>query len=611
MRNKLAILTCLIVLGGAAVSTGRASACPAGQPSAPGSKLDHARSAIRQGHPKEAISLLKSWLATHPQDVMARLMLGESYAADHLPQLAEAEFKRAIKISPGSVAALLELGSFYAESGHLKSAEPLLARAVHESPHSAIARLECATVLAKLHEYRRAAAALREVRMPTARGERIAYERLRASIDNGLGNVSGAAADMEEALKLEPENAGLQFATGVTEGQAGHLSRAIGLLEPVFQDTRSPQVGLPLLEAQTGAHKDYKPTLEALRSAAGSLKDESSFRLTLAQILVHHGLYAEAAKDFARAASLEPDRADLAYDLALAQFRAGELDAALQSAKKAQSIQDSASIESLLGEIEEKRGDSLAAVHRLQQAVALSPDREAYRLSLGLELLKHQTFQAALVVFKQGTELFPKSFRMRVALGLTYYFLQDYPHAIRTLQTAAEQAQDPSLALDYLGSIQLQEVVKPEASAVKQVCSYADAHADSEKAQAYCGALHLRMAHDRGNRPTAQILQRLRKAARLDPKDSTARCELGKALDWAQQWPAARQELEVCVRLDPNSIFAHYLLSQIYGRLGKETLAMKQAQLHNDAVQRMVKANSERDRTLKKFLVTMHYSASH
>lgn len=81
----------------------------------------------------------------------------------------------------------------------------------------------------------------------------------------------------------------------------------------------------------------------------------------------------EAAMEFAAASALAPDRGDLLYDLALANFGAGHLDDALASAEHAKSAADNGSLESLIGDIQEKRGDPHAAVHAYKPAVNLEP----------------------------------------------------------------------------------------------------------------------------------------------------------------------------------------------------------------------------------------------
>jgi tetratricopeptide (TPR) repeat protein len=570
-----------------------------------------ARSALAQGRPQEAVRLLTPQVQSHPDDLAVRVTLGEAYSASGDPPRAEEEFRSALKISPQNVQALVALGLLYEKAGQPEQAEPLLARAVRASGGAAPIRLQWAAVLARLRRYPEAQRAMTGVAAPTPREQRVAYYRLKASIALGTGEARAAASNMEEALSLAPQDRGLILATGMAETKVGHCSRAAELLQPLFAATHDLRAGLTLLEAQIGAHQDIRPTLSSLRETRLMPEEELELRLDLAKLLSGHALYEQAVEDFRQAVGLAPHRADLSFDLALAEFRAGRLDAALASAQKAKSLQDSASLESLLGDIQEARGDYLAAAHSYQAAVVLAPDREEYRLSLGAELLRHQTFEPALTVFQQGVELFPQSFRLRVALGLTHYFLEQYPEAIRTLLSATKLDANPSLAYDYLGTIQLQTPVTPDPSAVEQLCTYADTHRAETKVQAYCGALLARIGHNRGDpSPSPEALRRLGEAARAAPQDVTARCELGKALIWARQWEQARQELEACVRLDPNSGDGHYLLASAYRHLGQPELAAKELELHHEATKRMADANALRDSTLKKFLYTIPASSS-
>ncbi|HEV2175822.1 MAG TPA: tetratricopeptide repeat protein [Terriglobia bacterium] len=425
-------------------------------------------------------------------------------------------------------------------------------------PADAAARLMLASVLARLHRYPEAAAAVAGVPAPAPLRERIGYERLKASIDLGLGNAKAAARDMEQALTLAPEDAGLALATGMAESEAGAWPEAATHLQQAIE-------GLP---------------------------------------------------------GDSPGRADLYYDLALAEFNAGQLDAALAAAEHAKRLADGAALESLMGDIQEARGSNVAAAHSYQAAVTLAPDQEQYRLTLGLELLRHETFEPALAVFKQTAELFPRSRRARVAEGLTYYFLEQYPQAIQALLEAARlnspvspasKGSTPELALDYLGEIQLQQPVTPDPAAIEQICRYADSHSRGAGAAelAYCGALELRLEHDRGDAaPSRATVARLRQAVQRMPSNATARCSLGQALEWTHEWWPAEREMEACLRLKPDSVEGHYRMANIARHLGQSERAQQELKLHDAAQQRLVQSNAARDSTLKKFLYTMGGSAA-
>jgi tetratricopeptide (TPR) repeat protein len=434
-----------------------------------------------------------------------------------------------------------------------------------------------AVQLAREHRYAEAEATLKGVSAPADSAQKIAFYRLRAAIASGLGHFAAAAENMDNAVILAPENQDLRIAAGIAR-----------------------------LQEQVQNHVSPAQTLKRLRSETLPPQQAVDIRLHLAEILSRANLFSEAAVDFAAASALTPDRGDLLYDLALANFRGGHLDDALTSAEHAKSVADSGSIESLIGDIQEKRGDALAAVHAYQAAVNLEPSEERYHLALGLELLRHQTFDAALVVLNQASTLFPQSLRVKILLGLAYYFVDRSADAIHALQDAAKIDPQDETAARYLGEITLQDTSTPDPAAIVQVCSFADEHPQNKTADAFCGGILLKVARDSrdiSRRP--EILRRLQHAARIAPREPMARCQLGKALEWAELWSQARPETEACVRLDPGSPDGHYQLARIYRRLGLTALANQQTSLQRAAALRQSEESVRRTETVTKFLVLL------
>ena len=434
---------------------------------------------------------------------------------------------------------------------------------------------EEALQLAKAHRYKEAFAIIHGVPEPSDAQQRLIFLRVRASIESGLGNSRAAATDMEAAAKLAPQN---------TQLRAG--------------------AALARLEAQVDAHQDPGYSLNVLRTMELPPGGELEVRLRTAEILSRAHLYAEAASDYSEAAKLAPDRPDIFFNLALAHYYNGAWDAALENANRAKSIEDTASTESLLGDIHEKRGDALDAVHCDQAAVSLEPNVEQHRLTLAAELLRHQTFDAAIVVLEQAASIFPESTHVRVLLGLSYYLVDRSTDAVHTLLEATRLKDDGGLAVRYLGEITLLDTAAPDPAAVAKICAFADAHPESKTGNAFCGGVMLRAAQEAGeDAHREEILHRLREAARVAPNEPAARCQLGKALEWTQQWREARTQLEACVRLTPGSPEGHFHLARVYRRLGLNSFAAQQTKLQQDTAKAESAESVRRTNTVSRFLV--------
>ena len=389
-----------------------------------------------------------------------------------------------------------------------------------------------------------------------------------------MGQFEKAELVLQRAVKAAPNLAAARMELAICLARLHRYKEAAAALDPVAQPDGTPQLLL--------YHR-----LKA--SIASGMGDDSA-----------------AATEMEKALELAPGDHDLALATAVAEFRGGRLDQALANAETSKALQDSADIESLIGDIQERRGDSLAAVHNYQAAVTLAPDQETYRVSLALELLRHHTFEPAILVLEQGVKQFPVSLRMRVALALGYFLVNRDSDATTVLLGAMNLESGRTFVLDYMGDLLIDQGDTPDAEIVKKVCGDADAHQDSAIGHAVCGGLLLRVQADRADGAHYdEPLARLRKAVQLAADNATARCQLGKALELNEQWQDARPQMEACVHLRPDSTEWHYRLSRIYLRLGFQDLAKEQDRLRAEADQKLAAQSQQRYATLARFLYAL------
>jgi tetratricopeptide (TPR) repeat protein len=605
-RSTLGMGTSLLFCLRLAIAAQQIQSSPQTHPPQSSAPLAEAQSSLVRGNADEAIRILSGYVQSHPQDSAARIMLGQAYASLGQNDRAEEELHTVLQIAPDNYVALAALGELYERGGQPEKAEPILAHAARVSHGAPQIRMEWAVVLAQLHKYKEAQTALAGLSPPSDAEERVGFHRLKASVSLGLGNPQAAASEVEKALALKPMDAGLTMAAAAAELQSENWLRAESLAEPLFSRTRDARVGLVLLEAQLGMHADFHQTLELLRSTQLTSAEELAFRQRLAEVLISHGEYSESLEDLKGAAELDPHRADLQFNLALAEFRASRPDDALESAAKCKALGDSADLEDLLGDIQESRGDNLAAARSYQAAVALAPNEEKYRLSLAVELIRHNSFEAAKVVLKQAEELQPKSWRIQLALGMVEYFAGTDEEATRLLLHAAELAREPETALKYLGDLQIDRASAPDPAVVAKLCGYSDRRPNDGRMQFYCGALLFRRDYAKGDKAHAgEILRRLRASAGLLPKEASPHCQMDRAYRWLERWPEALSESETCARLDPDSAVAHYRLAQIYKHVGRPEQWQREMKLYEAASRRVADENARRDATMKTFLYTI------
>jgi tetratricopeptide (TPR) repeat protein len=334
-------------------------------------------------------------------------------------------------------------------------------------------------------------------------------------------------------------------------------------------------------------------------------RERAQLRAEMGERLLLAGEYRNAIPDLAEAVRLEPSRSEAWAQLADAQLRTGDPKRALESALHARTLHDTGELEALLGDIYESAGDSVASAKSFEEATRLSPGEERFALALAVELMRHRTFRPAIVILERSVLNFPRSPRLRTALGLALFLSGDEPRGTTKLLEALSLDSEFVPAVRYLGELALSTPGSAQPRVIEAECKYADAHPSDNEANAICGGLQARGKSE--GSPISEwrpILRRLASAA-ASPERDIAHCEYGNVLDQTHDWLKARGELETCTRLNPDSVEAHYRLARVYRRLGLKDLADKEARLRSAAEQRESAANNARETSVKEFIYTM------
>jgi tetratricopeptide (TPR) repeat protein len=588
-RSMLVLFLAALVVGAVSAATARGGGpAQAGNPSIE----EQARKLVEAGHTDEAERILRQALESHPADLDARLLLANIYAGSNELSQAEQEFREALRRHPESAAAALALGKFYVSTGSFNQSEQVLAQGLRHHPQLADLRMQLTLALAGEHKFKEALTNLRLIVRSNDPVARVRYYRLAASIHSGLGDKSGAARDMESALAVMPADPQLRLLTSLTEADAEDWSACARDVAPLFAKNPTPKTGLLLLRAQLSTHQQFTTTLQTLRTL--NLPDDQRFdlRVHAAEILASADQHESAAQEFQDAVAISnPVDPTLLYNLAVEQYAASQFEKAESTLDKLRREQDSAEVEDLAADVEERRGDSSAALRSHQNAVTLAPKEERYRLALGAALVKYRAYAPAAEAFEQATRLFPNSARAYVGLGMAEYLIEKYDESVSAFLRAAQLDSDSERALSYLGATQVESPAGPSPSAMNAICGRAETHPRSSISVTWCGALLFRKAYLAGDQPGAQAaILRLHSAATLAPKDPVANCYLGRALMWTGQNAEARPSLEICVQLRPESAEEHYRLSRLY-----QEMKLKQPAAEQDALASKLSAQPDRE----------------
>jgi tetratricopeptide (TPR) repeat protein len=345
-------------------------------------------------------------------------------------------------------------------------------------------------------------------------------------------------------------------------------------------------------------------TLQSLRDAVQRKPGSFQANHHLGKSLLDSGNAREAAPFLEKAAALNPADHQAAYDLATACIALGDYSHAKSALKSSAGGLDSADDYRLLGDVEEKLGDPVSAVHEYQRAAELEPS-ESHLFTWGAELLQHRAFEPASEVFTKGNRLYPSSARMLVGLGVSLYARGSYEPAVQRLCQASDL--DPNASTPYLFLGKIQTIDPAHSQEVSErLGRFARLHPENALASYYY-AMSLwktrRGPEDIANLTKIETL--LHESVKLDPKLGDAYLQLGILYEEHQNFPSALAAYKQAVEASPQLEEAHYRLAQTYRKNGDEEKAKAEMALYEETSKRSADQAEREQREMQGFVYTM------
>ncbi len=312
--------------------------------------------------------------------------------------------------------------------------------------------------------------------------------------------------------------------------------------------------------------------------------------------------YAEALAPLQTACEVDPAHKDAEYELALALVRSGDAAKAREHADRLLASGDKPEWHRLAGEVDEKLGDPLGAVHAYERAVKEDPSEENY-FAWGSELLQHRAIWQAREVFESGVKAYPNSARLLTALGTALFSGAMYEEAARRLCEASDLSPKDAEPYLFMGRVEI-AAPNPLPCVETKLKRFVELQPTNALANYYYAMAYWKQHGKRTDAETLRPVETfLSKAVEADSKCSSAYLQLGVIQASQSDFHKAAEYYQKAIDADSLSTEAHYRLGVAYDRLGEKDKAAEEFRIHDELKKQQATAVDRQRREVKQFLV--------
>jgi tetratricopeptide (TPR) repeat protein len=379
------------------------------------------------------------------------------------------------------------------------------------------------------------------------------------------GDLDQAESLLTELHRAHPGIFSVDESLGMLYAGREDFTRALPLLQAAVREQPSSDAAHVNLGATLYRLQRDEPAREEFERAVRINPKNVSAQESLGRLSMETRRPDEAAKALLTALQLQPEDRDLKLDCVTALLGANRLDEAGKMLASFPGADQSARAQSLMGEADEKQGKFEEAGKHFDRAVQLEPNEEN-AWDLGLEFLRHWTFDAAIKEFQAASLKFPGSNRLRLGLGAALFGAEQFDRAIPVFADLLESDLGNATYAELLGIScnALAETTSPRCGAL---VTYAQAHTSDAKAAAYAASFLMKR---NDNDPNLDLARKLvENALAADPNLPNAQFQMGVILQESQDWKGSIPYLERAVKLKPDYAQAHYRLARAYWKTGR------------------------------------------
>jgi len=406
-------------------------------------------------------------------------------------------------------------------------------------------------------------------------------------------------------LKLHQAHPGL-FAVdeslGLLLASRGDVARALPLLESAVREQPSSDAAHANLGAALYSLHRNQSALEAFQQAVRINPRNASAQQSLGRLYMESGKPNQAASALQQAQRLKPDDAELKLDCIAALLAANRVAEAEKMLATVADADRSARAQSLLGEADERAGNSHEAGEHFAHAVELEPSEENAWM-LGLEFLRHWTFDAAATEFEAASLKFPDSKRIHLGLAAAFFGDGQYAKAVPVFADLLGTEPDNAMFAEMLGIScnAPMDTISPRCAAL---VDYAQAHPGDAEAATHAASFLRAGNQDAESLNLAQTL--LAHAIAADPRLPEAQFQMGVILQNKSDWKGSVPYLERAIKLKPDFAQAHYRLARAYWKTGRTPEGQAQMDLQKKFARQEREDLDRRLKQITRFAVEFH-----
>jgi len=424
----------------------------------------------------------------------------------------------------------------------------------------------------------------------------------------GLISVACTSAQKKDTQKLDQ-----QYQSAVADYEAGRFAQAVSRLEALAPFAPKSFEIHELLGMAYASIPEADNAIEQLKIAVELNPDSGEARTNLGATFLRFGKPELAGEQFKKALSLQPTSYDAnhnlgefyiqtgkiaealpllkqayqanpsaydnAYDLAMAEFMLKKFDEARTVIQAQLKQKNTGELHNLLGQINEKDGKFVDAANEYEAAAHLDPSEDNL-FAWGSEMLLHRTYEPAIAIFQKAAEMYPKSPRILIGLGLALYSRGIYDKAVQALITASDLNPKDERCYLFLSKAYNSSPLQAD-EVVERFKRYAGLKPDNALAQYYYAMSLWKGKRNGGADANMESIEALlKRSISLDDSQADAHVQLGNLYADQHQYAKSIPEYERALELNPNLSDAHYRLGTDLVHAGQKERAQKEFALY-------------------------------